>query len=446
MPHVGFRLTRRAFQCFTVALVATLASSILRAQAPVVELRNGEWFTGAGFARGSRWMANGRFVRRPSRSADSAVDLHGQWVIPPFGDAHTHSPDGVYGFDAIRDLYLRLGVFYVQTLSNHVSGRVALTGKVNVPTSIDVAFADAAVTSSGGHPQVLYESLALYRTMVAPGSDSGRVARRSVTQDGDVYFRVDSASQLDSIARRIARDSAAPILKLILVNSDRYDEIGRDTTLAELRGLRAEFVAPLVAAAHRAGRRVWVHVESAADFGVALAAGVDGFAHVPGYGTVFAEGEPNMQRHTLPDSLIQLAGRRHLLMTATLGLSRTAVAKDTAAARRFREVAVFNAARLRRAGVRLLSGSDTYASADAIRDDPLETAMALGLSPLDVLRMRAVETPQAIFPGRRIGVLQRGYDASALVLTCNPLQDTACGERIAMRLKAGHWLAAPSTP
>ena len=90
----------------------------VRAQAPAavadsavtVELRGARWFDGARFVAGSRWMRGDRFVPAPRMPADSVVTLAGRWMVPPYGDAHTHSPDGARGFESIRDLYLRAGV------------------------------------------------------------------------------------------------------------------------------------------------------------------------------------------------------------------------------------------------------------------------------------------------------------------------------------------------
>ena len=58
-------------------------------------------------------------------------------------------------------MYLRHGVFYVQALINSRRGRRALDGTVIIPASVDVAFADGAVTGTGEHPHVQYESLGL---------------------------------------------------------------------------------------------------------------------------------------------------------------------------------------------------------------------------------------------------------------------------------------------
>ncbi len=55
----------------------------------------------------------------------------------------------------------------------------------------------------------------------------------------------------------------------------------------------------------------------------------------------------------------------------------------------------------------------------------------------DLLRTWAVETPQAIFPGRKIGRLEPGYEASFLVLDENPIDRLDALRTIRMRVKQG---------
>jgi imidazolonepropionase-like amidohydrolase len=48
-----------------------------------------------------------------------------------------------------------------------------------------------------------------------------------------------------------------------------------------------------------------------------------------------------------------------------------------------------------------------------------------------------VTTPQAIFPKRKLGVLEPGYEASFLVLRGDPLVDFAATRAISLRVKRG---------
>jgi hypothetical protein len=358
--------------------------------------------------------------------------------VPPYGDAHTHSPGGARDFDTIREVYLGAGVFYVQTLANHRSARQELRGQLGRARNMDVSFADAAVTSSGGHPQILYELLAIKQRPFWQSQEERWAAARSVTQDGSVYFRLDSLSQLDSIVGRLARDPA-PILKIMLVDSEDHARHFGDSTHAGAYGMPPTLVAPLVQAAHALGRKVWAHVESAFDFSVALAAGVDGFAHVPGYGVADAP-DSTLSRYILPDSLVRLAGARQVMMTATAALGIGSTGLDADRRRRYDAVVRRNLRALHRAGARILVGSDTYADTRIVRAESAALAELLSLTPLQQLRLWAVQTPQAIFPGRRIGVLQPGYEASLLTLSCNPTRRRDCLNQITGRLKQGEWI------
>ena len=90
---------------------------------------------------------------------------------------------------------------------------------------------------------------------------------------------------------------------------------------------------------------------------------------------------------------------------------------------------------LRRHHVPLLIGSDLIGETAAIEIAALARS---GLfTNLELLRMWSVTTPQAIFPKRRIGALQDGYEASFLVLRENPLHDIAATRAITLRVKQG---------
>ena len=424
---------------FATSLATLALSSTVQAQAaaPTVELRNAQWFDGRGFVRESRWVRGEEFVKRPARSADSVVDLTGRWMVPPYGDAHTHSPDSPFAFESIRDQYLRAGVFYVQVLTNSREGRRAIAARVNVPASVDVAYADGAVTATGGHPQVLYESLGLYRRFWQVDAER-YAAARSLARDGDTYHRLDSLPQLAPIVALLSRDTL-PVLKVMLLDSEHWTQRHRDSTQFGFIGMNPSLLPPLVDAAHRLGRRVWAHIETPYDLEVALQAGVDAFAHVPGSGAAAAR-DSVAASLVVPESTVRRAGRRRVFMTPVLGLSSRAVSDDTAKARRFHDVMVRNTLTLRRAGVRMVSGSDTYSDADVLKREPAEMARLLGLTPVEELRLRAVDTPAAIFPQRRIAQLRHGFEASALGLRCNPLVDRTCLDAIDTRLKRGRWL------
>lgn len=359
-------------------------------------------------------------------------------MVPPYADAHTHSPDALYNLGDVRRLFLMAGVFYVQALTNSRAGRLQITDSVNTPRSIDVVYADGAVTASGGHPQMLYESLGLFQQFANTPARQLEAAQ-SRAREGETYHTLDSLAELPALAARLRREPA-PLLKIMLLESDRVRPIALDTATAGRYGLDPRVVRALVDTAHAMGRRVWAHVETVADLQVAVDAGVDGLAHLPGYG-VANVADSLLGSYRITPELAQRMARAGMVVGPTSGLAHGAAQMDTAAQRRVRTVFDENVRTLARAGVRLVTGSDTYANADLIAQDAERLNEALGGDPLALLRLRAVTTPRAIFPERRIGALAPGFEASFLGLTCNPLVRPNCLGAIAERVKQGSVLA-----
>ena len=56
---------------------------------------------------------------------------------------------------------------------------------------------------------------------------------------------------------------------------------------------------------------------------------------------------------------------------------------------------------------------------------------------LTLLKMWTTDTPLVIFPGRRVGQLKEGYEASFLALDGNPVEDFASVRKISFRFKQG---------
>lgn len=94
-----------------------------------------------------------------------------------------------------------------------------------------------------------------------------------------------------------------------------------------------------------------------------------------------------------------------------------------------------------RNGVAVAVGSDVF-----LGSARREAAYMAGLgvyTPAEMPRMWTRTTPALIFPGRRIGRLAPGYEASLLVLACDPLARWACTGEIRLRIKEGMRIDLP---
>jgi imidazolonepropionase-like amidohydrolase len=223
-----------------------------------------------------------------------------------------------------------------------------------------------------------------------------------------------------------------------------------DSTTIGWRGLDPALLPPIVARAHAAGLRVSTHVETAADFRAAVAAGVDEINHLPGFrpeGNVLA-GYAKLARYELTEADARAARSRGVTVVTTVSEALEMVdatirahGPDAALAGRARAMIVGNLRLLRDAGVTVAIGSDRYRTTSA------PEAMGLrGTGVYDdttLLRMWSIVTPRAIFPKRKLGTLGDGYEASFVVLAGNPLADFANVGRIVMRMKEGALMPSP---
>ncbi len=366
------------------------------------KLANGLWWNGAGFVPRTVFSVGGELRDAYDGPVEATLDLEGAHVVPPLADAHSH---GLAGFGdmpaAIADA-LRLGIFAFENPNNLASFVGAARAVVNQPRSVDVIYANGGLTASGGHPAQIYDH-------VAP-----QLGKAPQAMDGDAYVTVDDPAEL--AAKWPAILAAKPdLVKTYLVHSEEYAKRRDDPAFFGKRGLDPALLPEIVRRAHAAGLRVVTHAETAADFRAAVAAGVDQIAHLP------------LAPLTAEDARAAAAARV-TVVTTTLGHWDTRAVADLDALHRD------NLRLLHAAGVALAIGTDGPKTAlDEI--DNLRR-----LAPFDagaILRIAFTDTARAIFPGRRVGCLDNGCEASFLALDGDPLADPAALRRIQRRMKQG---------
>lgn len=411
-------------------LLLSLCCGSLRAAepAPITHFTHGLWFNGTTFVPNDFYAENGILTHKPSRPTDiTTVDLHGGYIVPPYGDAHEHNFDGLSGMPALTTEYLGDGIFYAQGMADTTGGanEVLKAHLVNTPQTVDVTYAHGCLTGINGHPKEIYESIA--NGFWYPASEAQRQqVIASHLQEGHAYWEIETLADLDAKWPRIL--AAKPqLIKIILSKSEDYannkDQLGN--------GLNPDLVGPIVTRAHAAGLKVAAHIDTPADFHVSLINGVDEMGHMPGYGI---GAHDKIADYRLSDADIQLAAKHHIKVQATAGLG---VTDQTPAAdlEPRKHSQIDNLTRLKAAGVPILIGSDRYGMDSLHEADYLQS---LGVwSNLEMLRMWSITTPQTIFPKRKIAALEPGYEASFLVLAADPLKDWSATHTITDRWKQG---------
>lgn len=392
----------------------------------VYELRNGRWFDGTGFRETTFYTRSGTLqATRPAR-VDSVIDLAGGWVVPPYGEAHNHNVEASSRLEATIRRYLEAGVFYVMNPDVLPRNAIAIRGLVNRPSSVDVAFAMGGFTSPGGHPVGVVER------------NLNRGIWTEADGDGAFYYGVESEADLDRVWPGFL-ELEPDIVKVYLLYSEAYERRRADPDAHGWYGLDPALVPAIVRRAEEAGLRVAAHVETAADFRVAVEAGVDVVAHLPGFRGNEGHRFPDPTAFEIDEALAAEAAERGVVVVTTLADFRSAPDSLAAAAH---EVFRHNLSILKRHGVALAVGSDAYGTVGV---EQAELLHDLGVfTNLELLKAWVETTPAAIFPERRIGRLEPGWEASFLVLEANPLEDFSATERIALRVKQGLVLTPPA--
>lgn len=252
--------------------------------------------------------------------------------------------------------------------------------------------------------------------------------------EGDSYVVIDNVADLRAKWPGILA-SHPDLIEIYLLDGERYEELHADTNALDRNGRDPALVRPIVASAHQSGLRVAAHIETAADFRTAVAAGVDIIAHLPG---LAIRSDQDIPRFTLTDADAALAASHKAIVipTAWLASQDRISGGDHSQIERTRTVQVRNMRLLLNRGVRLAIGSDLFENASI----EARYLLALGVVSNAALLNVWVDTASVIFPDRRIGRLSDGYEASFLVLACNPVTEFRCVEQIRSRMKQGELL------
>lgn len=383
---------------------------------------NGLWFDGEGFSERAVYVAGERISFTRPGKIDDVVDLAGAYVIPPFGEAHNHDLASDHELDERIAEYLQDGVFYAKMQSAFSKGFEELAPNFNKPDSVDVVFAFAPITGPGGHPiriRELFFDRGYYEGVFESKEEIAGIG----------YTEVET---LEDLTRKWPRLIAQKpdFIKFMLSHSEEYALRRDDPEFFGRRGIDPQLVPHLVELAHAADLRITAHVNSAADFHYAVAAGVDEIAHLPGYN------EPEIIRSRDAEA----AAAKDVAVVTTVSL--TMKMKDDYP-NYFKKAMAQNARNLQRlkdAGVRVVIGSDM-----PFRDTSVGEAFVLRdlgvFSDRELLKMWCETTPRNIFPERQIGRLAEGFEASFLVLEGNPIDDFTQVRNIRLRVKQGRQLA-----
>lgn len=387
--------------------------------------QNGRWFDGKTFSPvKTMYSVNG--ILHPNRpfKVDEEVDLKGGYVIPACGEAHNHNATG--DNDRAIDAYLKSGILYVKNPDNLPQVREG--ARINSPTGIDVIFSNGSLKSTGGHP------IGLVKRNIERG------VMKPEDGEGAFYHTIDSLKDLDEKLPKLLA-SKPDFVKTILVYSEEFEKRRNDEKYFSRRGLNPALLKPVVERVHKSSLTVATHVESAADFHVAVEAGTDEINHMPGFWpTDESLASHDFSRYRIADADARRAGKRKIRVVTTLGeaIDKLNAGKDTVARDGLIDVYRHNINLLKKYSVPILMGSDQFRKNS--QAEVIALADAKLMSNLELLKSWCETTPQAIFPRRRLGKLKDGYEANFLVLGGDPISDIGAINQIHQVFKSGEEL------
>jgi imidazolonepropionase-like amidohydrolase len=371
--------------CVTTAMLSGFGQLVSTARA-VTAWTNGYWFDGTSFQKRDTYSVDGRLTAKPPRQSDRTVDLAGGYVTPAFGEAHNHNLPAPNTTGMIKT-YLSQGIFYVMIQANVPQARAQLKGLINTPGSVDAVFSNGVFTGPGGHPSTLVERNIRGGSMTAPD------------RDGGFLLPVSSLDDVDRQWLRV-RSQRPDFIKMVLAYSEERGNGWSPPADSDRYGLDPKIPQHIVQLAHHDKLRVSAHVESAGDFEVAVTAGVDIVAHMPGF---WPDGQRIATKgagiYEIKDEVAKRAGRQHIAVVTTLGGQLRDFESEPAAAgyrQALLEVYRHNFAILTKYGVRIAIGSDQYRSTSIPEALAIHKAGLMASGPL----LRALSTDTYSIPIR----------------------------------------------
>lgn len=390
-----------------------------------IELQNGYYFTGEKFIwKEKYYIEQGYFSNKAPAKVDTVIDLGGQYVVPPFGEAHTHMLSSNFEATQTVKKYLYEGIFYVQVLGNNTQEGQKLSAQFNKPNTVDVAYAHGGLTSTHGHPFMIFEPLAMGLFTREDILENRQAISKSRRMEKKSYWFFDTLSDVETKWPEYIQTNP-DVVKIFLLNSERYDELKHDDKMGN-KGLHPVIANEIVKRAHAVGKKVYAHIESIHDFRLALQIGVDGLAHIPNYSFECRTDTCQLQLQDLKRN------KKSIAITPTLAASTHFVDSTEINALEVEQRRILQM--LHVSNNKLLVGSDIYGQT-ALTEIQYWHKLKV-LSNATLLKLWC-ETGKGIFPNRKIGSLNSGDEGSLLVLANNPILDFQAVTKISLRIKQG---------
>jgi hypothetical protein len=234
--------------------------------------------------------------------------------------------------------------------------------------------------------------------------------------DNQAYYIINNEAELNT-KWELIKSGKPDFIKVYLEHSEEYEKRKDDPAYFGQKGLNPRLLPAIVKKAHDDNYRVSAHVSTAGDFHNAVIAGVDEINHLP------------LVLIDVKDA--ELAAEKGITVVTTV-LSH----RPTGEIKNINEIHAANIKLLVSKGVKIAVGVD---NGDITALNEIEGILKMNIyDNLALLKLWSEATAEAIFPGRKIGRITDGYEASFLVLGGSPIEDFRHIRDIRLRVKTGH--------
>jgi hypothetical protein len=289
---------------------------------------------------------------------------------------------------------------------------------VNTAKTPDVAFANGGITCTLGYPFLKYEGPAQGVKNPQQWGTKYDMIKTGQKMLGNGYWFIDNKTALDANWTKI-KAQKPDVISIYLLDAQKNG--GK-----EGKGLTEEMAKAVIKKAHKSDLRVFAHVETAEDVQLAIKLGVDGLANMPGNNW---DGTGDTKKYEVgDDDLKKLAKKK--IPVATLFSHAQGNSTPALAAFHLKTIQ-----RMLDQNVNLVLGSDDPQRTGRVELNYWFNLGGLGYDKL--LKVMCENSPRAIFPKRKIGKIEDGYEASFIVLSDNPLDNILKIRAISFKVKNG---------
>lgn len=412
-----FLMKKILFSTLVFCLFAHLAHT--QTNGKTYEYRNGQWYSGVEFVSGTWYVVNGLLTQKAPAKVDSVIDLTGNWVVPPMGDAASSSLFSGKSAPSMIKQYMDEGVFYIQVLNNTQESRKDIQPAFNHSNTPDAIFTNGAITCSYGEPFLEFEGPAQDVPNPADWAKSYDAIKKGRKLNENAYWFVDNKNALNANWPKIEAQKPDMIVIYLL---DAAVNGGKES-----KGLSEDVAKAVVKKAHKSNLRVWARIETADDVRIGLKIGVDGFLNLPGHNW---DGTGNAARFEISNDDLKKLVKKRTPIATLLSHAQSTVSRP--AVKEFQSKML---SRLLESGANLVIASDDPQR--TIRGEINYLNSLAKQNGAYLIRALCENTPAAIFPGRKIGKIKEGYEASFLVLNDDPFANVLKIRASAFKVKNG---------